>query len=1553
MNTENEYAMEGITHEEINPINEDIIIRNIELEEAATDQDNSHIAESEELIQIQSHTHQNNLQNLKNILQQHQQNDTNYSDITKLTSIQSNFAAPCPLLICSVNIQGLRTLAMASRKMNQVFDSFSEHHHIIMLQESDTTQHIYNKALTSHHLRDWLLIGSHDSRSKILLNTHSSSFQFIQHNSFHHHFRLNEEWKRRVTDVTIRTSNSSIIHIINLYSPVNPTENNEFFTSFLELLSIYKQEHLLDTFIIGGDFNNVTSATDQQNHDTFRNTIASRAIVESFNHITHMVDGLIVSANYHQLNDNIFTNDPNSTNYNQSPLNDDHLFVLRQKRRLDRFYISQEIADRCSIKFKTSDKRFKGSSHHSIHIKIIPPNSQQRVKNIHNRFYVEDFLFSDASAVWYQMIDWDFLLDNTITSDPLHYWDTIIAKSTNRIKHITTIAHQWYNITKDDTIDDLRLRQRLNDHPIHYCNWSQLKKIFQIEQSQSNFNTLEIDVPSDPQNGTAHTTMDRVPSDTGETNIQNDISNIEGLPYNHEIEDDTSMSESSQIQMDSAESEEFQVDSDESYFTDEERDTNHNDTTDNLLESNQDTTNVERPNTKIITDNTDILQQAAQFYRKLYSAQPNNPDEINNYLSNVPLTISNQERSLLERPLTLSEFDKVMKKYKLERSTPGEDGFTYKFVYANWKKIGPILVLVGEEISRTRKLPESMKQVIIRLIPKKKRSNRLENLRPISLTSVFIRIISAAYNNRLLPILSRLIHTSQIGFIEGRTMETANYQYSRLIEIIKDRNNYWNKEPTTLAGNIKEPVRYSMLSLDMHKAFDKLDHNYIEALLQSLKFPPSFINFVMAVTSQQIGAILNGGEMSEKFDLASGVRQGNPISPSIFVLCIEPFLFKMRRKMDGVVLKQHCMGENIIKTLAFADDISLFLGGKHDSELFKREFSDFSRVSGLELNHSKSHLIYLKNEHFINQGIRPQVKAQYEEHFDDILDIKGEYLTNLNPKILGFPLSKGTDWEELGDQLVRRIRYPLIDDLPTTIKALSLSVYSLSRIYFRDPMFTIPSKQLHKVQETLSQKFPQISITTLMMPKKLGGFGLMDLEKQLDGHRAKMMYYLFSDKSYNWAYMDLKDRLQYWALHICESLNIHPSSRFYEQYSGPDGDTLIEHFHDTGHPPQQQQSGHYNILEHMNIDSITEKLYKGFHWSNFLDGSLLKFFNQLAEDSHIFKYFDYKPTKFSAPHPNSGYSITAKELYIKLLPSFKRKYKTAKQSAQHLSNHQDLSIHRFLTKREIKWFEAWHKVVHWDEDRPDQLNFFIARTGKEIYDQYIDHENDTIAAQNLDKLRDIQDEKITLESFKHYNKKYYEEKVMAKPREYKDIAIGKIERISKQKVQEDRRELVLQECWGKVWAMLNAYQLMRKQPGLLESLQRFNLGLYQHRFQDTYILEPIEGKPYAHIPRCCLCDKDKETYDHYFEECEVSKRLWETYCDTRSDNIMDQIFFPFKEPMELCIQYNNYIALLIQLRKWRRYGEEMPRFEWNHIYETAENIMRKLQSSRSYFYWGY
>ena len=112
------------------------------------------------------------------------------------------------------------------------------------------------------------------------------------------------------------------------------------------------------------------------------------------------------------------------------------------------------------------------------------------------------------------------------------------------------------------------------------------------------------------------------------------------------------------------------------------------------------------------------------------------------------------------------------------------------------------------------------------------------------------------------------------------------------------------------------------MAIDFEKASDSLNSNFLLRVLPAFNFGPSLTQWVRVFYNKVSSCAMNNGFTSGPFSLSSGVREGDPLSPYLFILATEILAIKMRNdnNIQGIRI-----GEKIVKLTLFADDMTCFI----------------------------------------------------------------------------------------------------------------------------------------------------------------------------------------------------------------------------------------------------------------------------------------------------------------------------------------------------------------------------------------------------------------------------------------------------------------------------------------------------------------------------------------------------------------------------------------------------------------------------------------------------
>ncbi|XP_019177676.1 PREDICTED: uncharacterized protein LOC109172888 [Ipomoea nil] len=282
--------------------------------------------------------------------------------------------------------------------------------------------------------------------------------------------------------------------------------------------------------------------------------------------------------------------------------------------------------------------------------------------------------------------------------------------------------------------------------------------------------------------------------------------------------------------------------------------------------------------------------------------------------------------------------------------SPGPDGMNPGFYQAFWDLVGKDVTDFVLNCLSQSSFPLELNDANIVLIPKKAAPELVADLRPIALCNVVYKVMAKMIANRMKPLLDNIISESQSAFLPGRLI-------SDNILIASEVGHYLRRKQLGRVG-------WAALKLDMAKAYDRMEWSFVERMLLGLGFDEKWVGLIMLCIWTVRYKVLVNGKPSQEIIPSRGLRQGDPLSPYLFIICAEglSLLLQDAQAKGRIHGCRVARGAPPISHLFFADDSMLFFKANMQETLeVKRCLEVYEQFSGQSVNFHKSNISFSRN----------------------------------------------------------------------------------------------------------------------------------------------------------------------------------------------------------------------------------------------------------------------------------------------------------------------------------------------------------------------------------------------------------------------------------------------------------------------------------------------------------------------------------------------------------------------------------------------------------------
>nr|GFA54174.1 RNA-directed DNA polymerase, eukaryota, reverse transcriptase zinc-binding domain protein [Tanacetum cinerariifolium] len=277
----------------------------------------------------------------------------------------------------------------------------------------------------------------------------------------------------------------------------------------------------------------------------------------------------------------------------------------------------------------------------------------------------------------------------------------------------------------------------------------------------------------------------------------------------------------------------------------------------------------------------DPVKFKGEFFRHFSNRFGKPSDDRVEIDMNFPNTLSVVQKADLESMVTIEEVKRAVWDCGSDKA-PGPDRYTFSFYRHFWSTIEKDVFAAVQYFFAHGDIPKGCNSTFITLIPKIPGANMVKDFRPISLIGSFYKIIAKVLTNRLVGVLGDIVNEVQSAFIANRQILDGPFIVNEVIQ--------WCK---------KKKKQALIFKVDFEKAYDSVRWDYLDDVLDKYGFGIKWRGWIQNCLRSFRGSILINGSPTEEFQIFKGLKQGDPLSPFLFILVMESLHISFQRVVDA------------------------------------------------------------------------------------------------------------------------------------------------------------------------------------------------------------------------------------------------------------------------------------------------------------------------------------------------------------------------------------------------------------------------------------------------------------------------------------------------------------------------------------------------------------------------------------------------------------------------------------------------------------------------------
>ena len=426
----------------------------------------------------------------------------------------------------------------------------------------------------------------------------------------------------------------------------------------------------------------------------------------------------------------------------------------------------------------------------------------------------------------------------------------------------------------------------------------------------------------------------------------------------------------------------------------------------------------------IVTHKQEILHSIKLFYQELYTSKQQG------IRTDIRKVINQGSEEIPE--ITEEEIISALRDMKNNRAA-GDDGLVIESIQEGGPEIIKALNVLFNKCIEEEITPSQWNNATIIIVHKKGDVTDLKNYRPISLLSHVYKLFTKILTKRLTNKIDFFLSSEQAGFRSGYGTNDHLLTVKVLIEKCIEYN---------------RPLM--LVFVDFEKAFDSVDQWKLLETLSESRIDHRYSSIIRHIYDNATANVrISTNQCTDKFNIDRGVRQGDTLSPKLFVAVLESMLKMINWDSTGINIDG-----KLINHLCFADDIILITDNIQEAQNMLDMLNDASEKVGLKINLSKTqYMTNLVLSGNLNINNIPLEQVHIYKYLGHEIGIRRDNQTHEILRRIGL------SWAAFG-----KLRHILRSDIPICLRRKIFNQCVLPVLTYGAETLTLTKKNIHRIQ---------------------------------------------------------------------------------------------------------------------------------------------------------------------------------------------------------------------------------------------------------------------------------------------------------------------------------------------------------------------------------------------------------------------------------------------------------------------------------------------------------